>query len=112
MHNKWKIAGYLFVVATAVLIISLISNLHAYYIKDMESGAYTFSEACDDRWEDDFATTSMCHSMKQEKTNSFAGALIAAGLAFVCFAKSDEMEEHDGQRNVEQQIRQTTHTEL
>ena len=44
--------------------------------------------------------------------NSFAGALIAAGLAFVCFAKSNELEKHHGRRNVEQQTQQTTHSKL
>lgn len=109
MQNKWKIAGYLFVVATVVLTLSLISNLHTYYLKDMESGETTVSDSCS---EDDMVGTIWCHSIKQEKTNSFAGALISAGLAFICFAKSDELEKHHGQRGVEQQIQQTTHNQL
>ena len=111
MQDKWKIAGYLFVVATVALTLSLISNLYTYYLKDMESGETTVSESCNEN-EDDLVGTMWCHSIKQEKMNSFAGALIAAGLAFVCFAKSDELEKHHGRRNVEQQTQQTTHSKL
>ena len=109
MQDKWKTAGYLFVVAALTL--SLISNLYTYYLKDMESGETTVSESCNEN-EDDLVGTKWCHSIKQEKMNSFAGALIAAGLAFVCFAKSDELEKHHGRRNVEQQTQQTTHSKL
>ena len=46
----------------------------------MESGETTVSESCNEN-EDDLVGTKWCHSIKQEKMNSFAGALIAAGLA-------------------------------
>ena len=90
MANKWKVAGYLFTAATVVLLISLMMNIHTYYIKEMESGQFTMSEVCDDRWEDDFGSTSVCYPVKQARHNLFAGALFSAGFAFLCFAKYGE----------------------
>ena len=91
MANKWKIAGYLFSTAAVVLLISLTMNIHTYYIKEMKSstGTETVSEACDDK------STLMvlwCHPIKQEKYNLFAWTLLSAGFAFLCFAKSSEIE--------------------
>jgi hypothetical protein len=96
MPNKWKIAGYLFSTATVVLLISLTMNIYAYYFKEMESGKFTLSEVCDDKWEDDFSSTAVCYPVKQEKYNLFAGSLFGAGLALLCFAKSDEIKGETG----------------
>ena len=82
MANKWKIAGYLFSTAAVVLFISLTMNIHTYYMKEMESGTETLSEACDDRWDEDTVSALMCHPIKQEKYNLFAGTLLSAGLHF------------------------------
>ena len=70
----------MFVVATAALTLSLISNLYTYYLKGGLRDNSWWS--CNEN-EDDLVGTKWCHSIKQEKMNSFAGALIAAGLAFV-----------------------------
>jgi len=91
MVSKWKIAGYLFSTATVVLLISLMMNIHTYYIKEMESGEYTLSEVCDDKWDGDLSSTLWCHPIKQEKYNLFAGSLLCAGFAFLCFAKFNEI---------------------
>ena len=62
----------------------------------MESGTETVSEVCDDRWDEDTVSTLMCHPIKQEKYNLFAGSLFGAGLALLCFAKSDEIKGETG----------------
>ncbi len=90
MANKWQVAGFLFSTASVVLLISLMINIHTYYLKEMESGTETLSEACDERWDDDTFTVLQCHPLKQEKYNLFAGTLLCAGFAFLCFAKYGE----------------------
>jgi len=71
-------------------------NIHTYYIKEMESGEYTLSEVCDDKWEDDFSSTAVCYPVKQAQHNLFAGSLFGAGFAFLCFAKSGEIKGETG----------------
>ena len=90
MANKWQIAGFLFSTASVVLLISLMMNIHTFFIKEMESGTETLSEVCDERWDDDTFTVLQCHPIKQEKYNLFAGTLLCAGFAFLCFAKYGE----------------------
>ena len=90
MANKWQVAGFLFSTASVVLLISLMINIHTYYLKEMESGTETLSEVCDERWDDDTFTVLQCHPLKQEKYNLFAGTLLCAGFAFLCFAKYGE----------------------
>ena len=106
MANKWKIAGYLFSTAAVVLLISLTMNIHTYYVKEMESGTETVSEVCDDRWDEDTVSTLMCHPIKQEKYNLFAGILLSAGFAFLCFAKSSEIKAENGPAISENQSQQ------
>tara|TARA_B100001093_G_C26192439_1_gene744472 strand:+ start:122 stop:442 length:321 start_codon:yes stop_codon:yes gene_type:complete len=95
MANKWQIAGFLFSTASVVLLISLMMNIHTYYIKEMESGTETLSEVCDEIWDDETFSVLQCHPIKQEKYNLFAGTLLCAGFAFLCFAKYGETKIED-----------------
>ena len=92
MASKWKISGYIFSIASAVMLVALINSFHVYYVKEyahpISNSTSTLAEGCDN---DDATTMLFCHPIQQEKYHFLGGLLLSLGLAISCFARDSEI---------------------
>ena len=110
MRKYWRISGQLMGAATLVFALSLLFNLHYFYVDthpdyanyQYDDGYYyddygyytdddlemtTYAEQCDI-----FARDHICYTVGNEKFSLLGAGLVSAGLAIICFAKQDEVD--------------------
>ena len=106
MRKYWRISGQLMGAATLVFALSLLFNLHYFYVDThpdySDDGYYyddrgyyddddlemtTYAEQCDI-----FARDPICYTVGNEKFSLLGAGLVSAGLAIICFAKQDEVD--------------------
>ena len=112
MRKYWRISGQLMGAATLVFALSLLFNLHyfyvdthpdygnyyysndgyyyddyGYYTDDDDLEMTTYAEQCDI-----FARDPICYTVGNEKFSLLGAGLVSAGLAIICFAKQDEVD--------------------
>lgn len=98
MVNMWNVAGLLFLLASAVMVAALASNINTYYVEVIDVyETETLAEYCED-WGVGYRFE-QCYQMEQDRYMICAGFLVSFGLAMACFSASKN---HDARSEKEQ----------
>ena len=111
-EDQWARAGFVFGLASVVMLIATLIQLHGYYLKDV-GGDYdttaTLSEMCSEWEEEDeefvYELITFCEPEQQENYQMIWQLLISVGLTMICVGKGKKSKngsEQDHQQPVVQ----------
>ena len=87
MVNTWKVASVLFLLASAVMVAAMISNISTYYIEVIDVyETDTLAEYCAD-WGMGYRYE-QCYQIEQDRYMILAGFLASLGLSVACYSAS------------------------
>ena len=98
--DGWARLGFVFGIATVVMLIATLIQLHGYYLKDIggdDDTTKTLSEQCGE-WEAqghgwDYETTMLCEAEQEKNYQMIWQLLISVGLTMLCLGKRSGEEE-------------------
>ena len=102
MVNTWKAASVIFLLAAAVFIAALVSNINTYYVEVIDVyETDTLAAYCAD-WGMGYRYE-QCYEIEQDRYMIIAGLLVSLGLSLACYSASNtnlakEMGHKDDQR--------------
>lgn len=101
MMNTWKAASVIFLLATAVFLAALVSNINYYYVEVIDVyETDTLAAYCSD-WGMGYRYE-QCYEIEQDRYLIIAGLLVSLGLSLACYSASNtnvdkEMEHKDNE---------------
>ena len=113
-EDQWARAGFVFGLASVVMLIATLIQLHGYYLKDVggdDDTTTTLSEMCSE-WEEevgnslDYELITFCEPEQQENYQFIWQLLISVGLTIICVGKSQKSTNRPNQEHQQPDVQQ------